>query len=279
MNRPLTLAFSPCPNDTYVFGAFAQGLLDGEAPSVRPQLDDIENLNKSALKGDYEITKASYGAIPMLMESYRILRAGGALGRGCGPLLVARSADLRNLEDLQERLIAIPGEMTTAYMLLRLAMPVRAQTFHLRFDRIVDAIAEGIADAGLLIHEARFTYEGAGLHTIIDLGEWWESQTGFPLPLGAVLVRNDVEDGCAREIDASIRQSLRYARDHDDETMQYVRAHSAAIQDDVLRRHIQLYVNGFTEDVGETGEAAVRELFARANAAGIVRGTANAAFV
>lgn len=274
---PITLAYSPCPNDTYIFAALANGLLQ-DVPAVRVHLEDIENLNNSALKGDYEITKASYGAIPLLMDQYRILRAGGALGRACGPLVVTRKECPTSLENFRDGLVAIPGEMTTAFMLLRLAMGIRPQTIALRFDRIVEAVASGSADAGLIIHESRFTYEEAGLVQVVDLGEWWESQTGLPIPLGAVLVRRDLDEVLVRSMHDAIVASLRFARANERAVMNYVREHAAEMQEEVVRKHIDLYVNDFTEDIGEQGIAAVRELFARAHAAGIIREQTEADF-
>lgn len=278
MDRPLTLAYSPCPNDTYIFAALTNGMLE-DAPSVRVHLEDVENLNNSALKADYELTKVSYGAIPMLMERYRILRAGGALGRGCGPLLVARSGEGKALADFNDRIIAIPGERTTAYMLLRLAMGTRPQTLQVRFDKIVEAVTSGAADVGLIIHESRFTYEESGLVCVADLGEWWESQTSMPIPLGAILIRDDLDDDCAQEINEAIRASLHYARGHEEEVMKYVREHATEMQDEVMRRHIELYVNEFTQDVGDEGMRAVKELFARAKAANILPETVEPHFV
>jgi 1,4-dihydroxy-6-naphthoate synthase len=278
MNPSLTLAYSPCPNDTYIFAALTNGLLNG-GPRVKVHLEDIENLNNSALKADYELTKVSYGAIPLLMEDYRILRAGGALGRGCGPLLITRPDCGTRLEDFADRLIAIPGEMTTAFMLLRLAMNRRPQTLALRFDRIVEAVLNGTADAGLIIHESRFTYQDAGLVKVVDLGDWWESQTGLPIPLGAILARRDIDDARAKEIDAAIVRSLQFARSNEAAVMKYVREHATEMQEHVMRRHIDLYVNEFSEDVGEIGINAVNELFNRAHAARIIPQTTRAEFV
>lgn len=278
MDKPLTLAYSPCPNDTYVFAALAHGLLP-QAPPVRVVLEDIENLNNSALKGDYELTKVSYGAVPSLAASYRILRAGGALGRGCGPLLVSRPSNGSRLDAFKQRLIAIPGERTTAFMLLRLAMGGTPQIIQMRFDKIVEAVAAGTVDAGLIIHESRFTYADAGLECVVDLGDWWESLTGMPIPLGAILVRDDVSDEQAHAVDEAIRESLRFAREHEDRIVGYVREHAFEMDDAVMRKHIDLYVNEFTQDLGETGMAAVRELFARGHAAGLVPEPAEVRFV
>lgn len=266
-----TLAYSPCPNDTYVFAALTNGLLDG-APSVRVHLADIEELNTSAARGEYELTKVSYGAIPFLMDRYRILPSGGALGRANGPLLVALPGEAPPLfADFAHKRIAIPGEHTTAYLLLQLALGARPKTVAMRFDRIVPAVLSGEVDAGLIIHESRFTYRDAGLISIADLGEWWENMTLLPTPLGAILIRNDVGDAQAREIDGAIRRSLAFARANEAAVMPYVREHAIEMSDEVMRAHIELYVNDYTEGLGETGRSAVRALFSRAHAAGILR--------
>lgn len=278
MDRPLTLAYSPCPNDTYVFAAWTNGLLEDALP-VRVALEDVENLNNSALKGDYELTKVSYGAIPHLMDGYRILRAGGALGRGCGPLVVAPEGSGLSLDDLRERIVAIPGEMTTAFMLLRLALGCRPQTIQMRFDKITAAVASGAVDAGLVIHESRFTYQDDGLHKVADLGEWWERETEMPIPLGAILIRDDLDDDCAARVNQTIRRSLRFAREREDEVMRYVREHATEMEDSVMRKHIDTYVTGYTDDLGEGGISAAQELFRRAHRAGIIPETTNARFV
>ncbi|GAC1655672.1 MAG: 1,4-dihydroxy-6-naphthoate synthase [Vulcanimicrobiaceae bacterium] len=267
--RPMTLAYSPCPNDTYIFAALANDLLEGSDP-VRVVLEDVEALNNAALKGDYELSKVSYGAIPALLDRYRILRSGGALGHGCGPLVVAKPGSGSRLADFKEKLIAIPGERTTAFLLLRLALGVSPHIIQMRFDQIAAAVASGTVDAGLIIHESRFTYEQAGLSKVVDLGEWWESQTSLPIPLGAILVHNDVPDERAREINESIRASLRFAREHEDRVMPYVRQFAAETSEEVVRKHIELYVNEYTDDLGERGMQAVRELFERGHAAGFI---------
>lgn len=264
------LAYSPCPNDTYIFAALTNGLLPG-APDVRVHLADIEELNGAAGRAEYELIKVSYGAIPYLTDRYRILRSGGALGRNCGPLLVTRPAGSPSLfSEYAGVHIAIPGERTTAYMLLQLALGRKLKTKVMRFDQIIPAIVKGDTDAGLIIHESRFTYRDQGLISVVDLGEWWENLTLLPIPLGAILVRNDVDDATAQSIDAAIRQSLAFARANDDQVMPYVREHAVEMDDDVMRAHIELYVNEFTQDIGEQGIEAVHALFARAREAGII---------
>jgi 1,4-dihydroxy-6-naphthoate synthase len=264
-----TLAYSPCPNDTYIFAALTNELLS-TAPHVRVHLADIEELNESAARAEYALTKVSYGAIPFLMHDYRLLRAGGALGRGCGPLIVTRPGTIRSFEDLKDKRIAIPGERTTAFMLLQLALGMRPSAVQMRFDRIIPAVASGDVDAGLIIHESRFTYPQAGLISVADLGEWWEGTTGMPIPLGGILVRNDIDLNRANEINDAIRASLRFARERENSVMPYVREHAFEMSDDVMRKHIALYVNDYSDDLGNDGVAAIEELFRRARIAQIV---------
>ncbi len=274
-----TLAYSPCPNDTYVFAALANGLL-ADAPDVRVHLADIAELNAAAARGEFELVKVSYGAMPYLGDRYRILRAGGALGRGCGPLLVAVPAAAPPLfADFARRRIAIPGERTTAFVLLQLALGRKPPAVQMRFDQIISAVAEGRVDAGLIIHESRFTYRQAGLIAIADLGEWWENLTLLPIPLGAIAVRNDVSDQDAHAIEDAIRASLAFARANEAVVMPYVRRHSTEMSEDVARQHIALYVNEFTVDVGKTGMEAAHALFARAREAGVVKRSSEPRFV
>lgn len=276
-NKPLTLAYSPCPNDTYIFAALANGLLEN-APPINVQLEDIENLNNSALKGDYELTKVSYAVVPELLENYRLLRAGGALGHGCGPLLVAKPGAGKTLKDFEDKIIAIPGERTTAFLLLNLAMEKKPQTLAMRFDKIIAAVADGTVDAGLIIHESRFTYKDEGLQSVADLGEWWTQETGgMPVPLGAILIRKDLAER-ADEINDAIRRSLRYAREHEKDVMKYAREHAAEMDDEIMRKHIDTYVNDFSDDIGDEGVAAVNELFRRGREHGAIAEKAEAAF-
>ncbi|MFS8082782.1 MAG: 1,4-dihydroxy-6-naphthoate synthase [Ginsengibacter sp.] len=272
------LAYSPCPNDTYIFAALTSGLLP-DAPLVKVTYEDIEELNNDAAQARYALTKVSYGAIPYLMDRYRILRSGGALGRGCGPLLVTRPGAPTEIEAYRDKLIAIPGERTTAFMLLQLAMGMRPHAIQMRFDSIVSAVAEGHVEAGLIIHESRFTYEAAGLVAVADMGDWWEKASGMPIPLGAILVRDDVSDADAQKIDDAIRRSLAFARADEAAIMPFVREHAFEMDDDVIRKHIGLYVNEFSDDLGEVGIAAVTELFGRARAAGIIPEASAARFI
>ncbi len=274
VNATLSLAYSPCPNDTFIFAAWTRGLLRG-APPVDVVLDDVEALNDAARGKRFGLTKVSYGAIPYLLGDYRILRAGGALGRGCGPLVVAKPnahGAVASLADMpRSARIAIPGALTTAYLLLRLALgrdDVNAVV--MRFDRIVDAVARGDVDAGLIIHESRFTYQSAGLAQVADLGEWWERTTGNPIPLGAILARRDLDDAAAERIDETIRESLDFAYTNGAAIAPYVREHAFEMDDAVMRAHIDLYVNHYSVDLADDGIAAVTDLFARASRANLI---------
>ena len=278
MNEPLELAYSPCPNDTYIFAALTNGLL-ADAPPVRVAYLDIDELNDSAARARYPLTKVSYGAIPYLTRDYAILRSGGALGRGCGPLVVARPERVKTWEALDDPVVAIPGERTTAFLLLQLALGRRPRTRIMRFDRIVDAVASGEVDAGLIIHESRFTYQRFGLHQLLDLGAWWEGATGRPIPLGAILARRDLSRERALAIDAAVRSSLAFARSDENAIMPYVREHAFEMDDAVMRAHIALYVNDYSLDLGDEGIAAVDALFERGRNAGILPTDAKAAFV
>jgi 1,4-dihydroxy-6-naphthoate synthase len=267
--KTYTLAYSPCPNDTYIFAALTNRLIP-DAPAVRVHFADIEELNASAARAEHELTKVSYGAIPYLMNDYRILRSGGALGRGCGPLVVTRPGLADSLGDIRRLRVAIPGERTTAFMLLQLALGMRPDVRLMRFDSIIPAVASGEIDAGLIIHESRFTYQQSGLVSVADLGDWWENASGMPIPLGAILVRNDVDDERAAGIDGAIRASLQFARSNETAIMPFVREHAFEMSDEVMRKHIELYVNDYSDDVRSDGMAAVSELFARARSAGIL---------
>ena len=282
MMSTLSLAYSPCPNDTYIFAAWTKHLLV-DAPPVSVVLDDVEALNEAARGARFELTKVSYGAIPYLLGSYRILRAGGALGRGCGPLLIAKpDADgtVPTLATLpRDAKIAIPGALTTAYLLLRLALGRSVDAVPMRFDRIVDAVAKGDVDAGLIIHESRFTYAASGLARIADLGQWWEHETGYPIPLGAILVRRDQADAVAHKIDDTIRASLAFARADDAAVAPYVREHAFEMDEAVMRAHIALYVNEYSVDLGDAGVAAIGDLFTRASTAGLIPSNVTPEFV
>jgi 5,8-dihydroxy-2-naphthoate synthase len=264
----LRLGYSPCPNDTFIFYALMHGRIPLSGFTISEELADVETLNRRALAGELDLTKVSYHAFGHLRDEYALLRSGGALGRGCGPLVVARQAT--NLERLRGKLIAIPGELTTANLLLQLhgAGYERLQVLH--FDRIVAAVASGSVDAGLIIHESRFTFAEHGLVAVEDLGAWWEELTGLPIPLGGILARRTLGREVIAEVEKAINASVRYAFAHPEEARAYIRAHAQELDDAVIDQHIALYVNDFSLDLGEEGLAAVHELLHRAAAAGII---------
>lgn len=258
----LSLGFSPCPNDTFIFDALVHGRVDTGGHRFGVRLADVEALNRLARQGTLDVTKASYGAIPFLLDRYALLRSGGALGRGCGPLLVAR----KPLEEAELRggRIAIPGRFTTANLLLRLWDPELPEGIETVYSEIMPAVARGEVDAGLIIHESRFTYPAHGLTRIVDLGEWWEGETGLPIPLGGILARRSLGADTIREVDTAVGRSVEYAFAHPDASAEYVRAHAREMDEAATRRHIELYVNRFSTELGEEGERAVTELFRRA---------------
>jgi 1,4-dihydroxy-6-naphthoate synthase len=255
--RELTFGYSPCPNDTFAFHALAHGIID--APfRIRPVLLDIEELNRRAHHGEFDLTKLSIGAFAGIGDRYRLLRSGAALGRGVGPLVVART-EMALPEAVRGR-VAIPGQDTTAYRLLRLAAPAVAQPVEMRYDRILHAVAAGEVDAGLIIHESRFTYAQYGLLRVVDLGEWWEQETGLPVPLAGICARTVLDDDLAAAAEDAIRRSVQYAFDHPDASRDYVRAHAQEMSDDVCAAHIGLYVNDYSIDIGEDGLRAIQRL-------------------
>jgi len=260
----MQLGYSFCPNDTFIFYALVHGKVAAPFP-IRELLEDVETLNRWAMQGRLPLTKISYAAYGHLRERYVALRSGGALGWGVGPLLVARQA----LGELAGKKIAIPGRHTTAFLLLSLHTPGFIPV-EMRYDQIMPAVAQGEVDAGLIIHESRFTYHLHGLQKLFDLGEWWENLTGLPLPLGAILARRDLGTDNIRAIERAVRQSLEYAYAHPEETLAYIKKHAQELQDEVIWAHINTYVNSFSLDVGDEGEAAVAELFRRGEAAGLL---------
>ena len=264
----LSLGFSPCPNDTFIFHALVHGLVDLPDIQFSPRLEDVETLNRLAVSGTLDVTKVSYGAVPYLLDEYVILRSGGALGRGCGPLLVA--APDTTLEELGSGRIAIPGRMTTANLLLRLFDPALPAGEELVYSDIMPNVERGEVDAGLIIHESRFTYPEHGLKCLVDLGEWWERETGAPIPLGAIVARKELGEQTLAGIDSAIRRSVELAFVNPGASSDYVRDHSQEMAAEVTRQHIALYVNEFSVDLGTAGERAVDTLLARATEAGLI---------
>src|SRR5215471_9209205 len=275
---PLELAYSPCPNDTFIFTPWAEGHI-ADAPPVVERFEDIDTLNQIALRGEPDVVKVSFHALGHLRDRYYLLRSGGALGRGCGPLVVARTPFAQH--ELATKTVAIPGTLTTAALLVRLfASELRdANVTVMPFDRIMPAVCEGRVDAGVIIHESRFTYQRHGLTQIVDLGEWWEKETGHPIPLGGILMRRDLGDELVRHTERALTASVDFAFAHTDLVWPTVRRHAQEMDDDVMRQHIDLYVNEFTRDYGAEGTAAITHLLATAEQLGIVPASDNRLYV
>lgn len=250
----LHTAFSPCPNDTFMFDALLKGRVDTKGLEFVPHLHDIDALNQMAFSGTFDITKLSFYAALKLRDSYTRLDAGNALGFGCGPLLV----ELKPGKFTSESLVAIPGELTTAHLLMRLWDPKIKRTVVDRFDSILQGVANGSYDAGLIIHEGRFVYPNYGCKKIVDLGEWWEETTGLPIPLGCIAVANSsFAFGHREKIARILKGSIQYALDHPSESDGFVKLHAQEMDREVIARHIGLYVNDFSLTLGEEGEKAV----------------------
>ncbi|HKD93133.1 MAG TPA: 1,4-dihydroxy-6-naphthoate synthase [Gaiellaceae bacterium] len=260
----LRFGFTPCPNDAFAFHALVHGLVPASF-EVEPVLLDIEELNQRAAVGELELSKLSFGAAAAAGDRYRLLRSGAALGRGVGPLVVAREPG--SLADAAGGRIAVPGRETTAFLLLRLAAAAIGDVVELRYDRILDAVVAGEVDAGLIIHESRFTYGEHGLVRVADLGEWWEGETSLPVPLAGIFARGDLEPGFVDEGEAAIRASVEYAFADPEASREYVRSLSHEMSDEVCAAHIALYVNEHSVDIGDEGMTAIDRLLGRAAAA------------
>jgi 1,4-dihydroxy-6-naphthoate synthase len=268
MDKKLKLAYSTCPNDTFIFYAIAHNVIDCGGLKFEIKLADVETLNQHARAGVYDISKLSFAAIGQLIEKYALLRTGAAIGRGCGPLLVARSGfDIKQLSSIN---IAVPGIWTTACMLLGLYLSEKPKTVSMPFDQIMPAIQKGEYECGVIIHEGRFTYAEYGLVSIADLGKWWEEKTSLPVPLGGIAIRRDVTSLVAEKIEELIRSSVKYSFNHRGKADNYIKKHAQEMSLEVIRQHINLYVNDFTFDIGQEGEAAVKNLFAMAGKKGIL---------
>ncbi len=272
---PLSLGYSPCPNDTFIFCALTQGRIP-DAPLCREVLEDIESLNTLALERKLDLTKISFHALAHLRDHYVLLRSGGALGRGCGPLVVSREP--LSPERLKGKKIALPGRLTTAALLMRLFDPALDRLVYLPFDEIMPACERGDVDAGVIIHESRFTFAAYGLSQVIDLGAWWEEETGHPIPLGGILARRDLGRSMHERLDRSIRSSIEFAYAHPGEVRPYIRRYAQEMDETVVQQHIDLYVNEYSLQYGEDGEAAIRDLYAHAEEAGIVPASGHSLF-
>jgi 1,4-dihydroxy-6-naphthoate synthase len=268
----LTFGFSPCPNDTFAFHALAHGQVAALGVAITPFLADVEELNRRATGGELEMSKLSFHALGLLLDRYLLLRSGAALGRGCGPIVVVRPGN-EGL-DLKRARVAVPGRMTTAHMLLSLYLGAPPVVENMVFSEVMEAVAAGRCEAGLVIHEGRFTYERLGLRQVLDLGQWWEAETGLPIPLGCIALRRDVAERVGRRsalaLEAALAASVARAWEDPQASQAYVLAHAQEMEPAVVASHIGLYVNEFTRDLGEEGLAAVQEMLARGRRAGML---------
>ena len=266
--KKLSIGYSTCPNDTHIFAGLSAHEKDSSL-AFEPVLADVETLNGWALKGKLDITKLSFFAFFKVLKEYALLHSGGALGRGCGPILVARpGVDLNSLKD---GIIAAPGNLTTARLLLTLYLGYEPRLQQMVFSNVMPAVRDGKADFGLVIHEGRFTLDAYGLQSILDLGQWWEAETGLPIPLGGIAIRRDLGESMARDVDKQIRQSLSLAEGGSPMVEDYIISHAQEMDPSVIQQHIDLYVNRFSRDLGDEGQRAVRVLLDRAERAGLLK--------
>ncbi|MEM9887921.1 MAG: 1,4-dihydroxy-6-naphthoate synthase [Bacteroidota bacterium] len=264
----LSLAFSPCPNDTFLFYGMIHGKIDTEGLSFEVMMADVEELNQKAFANELNITKLSYHAYAYLMQEYVLLDAGSALGNNCGPLLIAKKK--WSAKELENKKVAIPGKYTTAHFLFSLAYPNVKQKKELLFSEIETAVLEEQVQAGVIIHENRFTYQDKGLIKIIDLGEFWESTYQLPIPLGGIVIQRSLPKQIQQSVNRVLRRSVEYAFENETVTMPFVRQYAQEMEEQVMKQHIALYVNDYTIDLGVKGKAAVHQLFEVAWKQGII---------
>jgi 1,4-dihydroxy-6-naphthoate synthase len=265
----LTLGFSPCPNDTFIFDAMVHGKIDTEELEFSTIISDVEELNNLAFKGEIDVTKLSYYTLARVFEQFRLLSAGSALGYKNGPLLISRHKIYP--DEIKDLTIAIPGENTTANLLLSIAHPnVKEKKCYL-FSLIEEVVLSGEMDAGLIIHENRFTYQKKGLKKIVDLGQYWEELTKMPIPLGGIAVNRKLSISTQRTINRVMKRSVEFAFNHPKETWGFVRKHAQSMEDSVMESHINLYVNQFTRDLGDKGQEAISILYKKAAERGIIK--------
>lgn len=276
----LKLGFSPCPNDTFIFDALVHHKIDTEGLDFDVVLADVEELNQKAFKQKLDITKISYHAFGYLTENYVLLNAGSALGKGCGPILIQNSKfRIQNFDDLSSIKIAIPGKYTTANFLLSIALPEANNKKEMLFSDIENAVLNNEVDAGLIIHENRFTYQDKGLEKIIDLGEYWEETAGTLIPLGGIIIKRSLPNEIINKVNRLIRESIEFAFENPNEPLAYMQQNSQEMDESVMRQHIELYVNKYSIDLGEEGKAAITQMFNLAQQKGIIPEIENKLFV
>ena len=255
-----TIGFSPCPNDTFIFDALINKKIDTEGFEFEVSLEDVQTLNVWAISKKLDVSKISYGVLPLVLKDYLVLNSGGALGEGVGPLLITTKQNENALLLIEKLTVAIPGQHTTAHMLFSYAFPSVTNKQFLVFNEIEDAVLAGKADAGVIIHENRFTYADKGLVKLMDLGEFWEKKTQYPVPLGGIIVKKDFDKEVQQKLDRLIRKSIEYSFNNYPVISTFVSEHSQEMSKEVMRKHIDLYVNNFSLDLGEKGKAAIDKL-------------------
>ena len=263
-----TLGFSPCPNDTFIFDALVNNKIDTEGLEFDTVLEDVQTLNQWAIEGKLAITKLSYGVLPLVLKQYAVLNSGSALGNGVGPLLICPLRPLKgelreeyfgDKSEVENSVVAIPGENTTAHLLFSLAFPNAKKKIFLRYDEIENFVLAN-KGLGVIIHENRFTYASKGLHKIIDLGDYWEKETGNPIPLGGIVIKRNFDAAVQKKVDRLIKKSIEYAFSNYPQLNDYIRKHSQEMSEEVMRKHIDLYVNNYSLDLGENGRSAIKKL-------------------
>lgn len=254
-----TLGFSPCPNDTFIFDALINNKIDTGGIEFTVRLEDVQTLNELALDSKLDFSKISYGVLPKILKHYTILNSGSALGTGVGPLLISKKP--LSFEEVNECIVAIPGENTTAHLLFTVAFPNAKNKAFKRYDEIENfVLATGENNLGVIIHENRFTYAAKGLHKIVDLGNYWEEKTGYPIPLGGIVVNKKIDKKVINKVDALIKQSIEYAFSNYPELPLYVQQNSQEMDIEVMKKHIDLYVNDYSIALGDAGKAAIKNL-------------------
>ena len=275
--QTLSLGFSPCPNDTFIFDAMVHQKIDTEGLNFEITLGDVEELNDKAFNQELDITKLSYHAMAFCVDNYQLLHSGSALGSGVGPLLISR--EQLSIEQVNAAKIAIPGKYTTANFLLSMAYPNAQSKEEVLFSEIEKMVLDGRADAGLIIHENRFTYAEKGLNKIIDLGDFWEKESGGLIPLGGIVIRRNFDKELQQKVDRVLRRSIEFAKADPSASKEYVKQHAQEMSDGVTQQHIDLYVNEFSIDLGEQGRKAVENLFSVAIEKDIIKEITKPIFV
>jgi 1,4-dihydroxy-6-naphthoate synthase len=279
----LTLGFSPCPNDTFIFDALIHHKIDTEGLDFKVFFDDVETLNQKAFRGELDVTKLSYHAFAYVTDQYVLLDAGSALGFGVGPLLICKDEKFLDQQYLKAQIsnlkIAIPGKYTTANFLLSLAYPEGKNKTEVLFSEIENQVIQGEKDLGLIIHENRFTYQDKGLHKIVDLGDFWEQQTGCAIPLGGIVANRDLPVEIQHKINRVLKKSVEFAFANPKSGLDFIRKHSQEMSEEVMYKHIDLYVNKYSVDLGEEGRKAIQILFEKALQLGVIPEVAKELFL